>query len=182
MTVSRNQGTDAIYAMHARWLTEVLGPGDSLFTPGTAVWTKGHLDELERAFVAHPDTTPGRRYEEKLRDQLAGVSPEAKQLMAELHAVHFLMIWVGAISAATKVSILNAILAWMPAPPDVPADVVRGDGARARPPWYLGHDAARHADHLADPVLGGVEALPGTTSRQALVADPWALKEFTGQR
>lgn len=30
---------DAIYAMHARWLTEILGPGDSLFTPGTAIWT-----------------------------------------------------------------------------------------------------------------------------------------------
>ena len=45
--------------------------------------------------------------------------------MAELHAVHFLMIWVGAISAATKVSILKTILAWMPAPPDVPADVVQ---------------------------------------------------------
>ena len=26
VTVSRNQGMDAIYAMHARWLTEVLGP------------------------------------------------------------------------------------------------------------------------------------------------------------
>jgi hypothetical protein len=39
VTVSRNQGMDAIYAMHARWLTEILGPGDSLFTPGTAIWT-----------------------------------------------------------------------------------------------------------------------------------------------
>ena len=44
--------------------------------------------------------------------------------MAELHAVHFLMIWVGAISAATKIGIIKAILAWMPAPPDVPAEVV----------------------------------------------------------
>lgn len=55
---------DAIYAVHARWLTEVLGPGDSLFTPGAPVWTREHLDELELAFVANPDTTPGRRYEE----------------------------------------------------------------------------------------------------------------------
>ena len=44
--------------------------------------------------------------------------------MAELHAVHFLTIWVGAISAATKVSIIKAILAWTPVPPDVPAAVV----------------------------------------------------------
>ena len=64
---------DAIYAVHARWLKEVLGPGDSLFTPGAPVWTREHLDELELAFVAHPDTTPGRRSEEKLRGQMAGV-------------------------------------------------------------------------------------------------------------
>src|ERR1700744_1941021 len=113
---------DAIYAMHARWLTEALGPGDSLFTPGTSIWAKSRLDELERAFVGHPDTTPGRKYEEKLRGQLASVSPEAKQLMAELHAVHFLIIWIGAISAATKVATISTILAWMPSPPEVPAD------------------------------------------------------------
>ena len=41
VAVSRNQGTDAIYALHARWLTEVLGPGDSLFTPGTAGLDQG---------------------------------------------------------------------------------------------------------------------------------------------
>ena len=113
MAVSGNEDTEPIYAMHARWLTEVLGPGDSLFTPGVPVWTQEHLDELERGFVAHPDTTPGRRYEDKLRDQIAGVSPQAKQLMAELHAVHFLMIWTGAISVTTKTGILKAILAWM---------------------------------------------------------------------
>jgi hypothetical protein len=74
---------------------------------------------------AHPDTTPGRRYEDKLRDQIGGVSPTAKQLMAELHAAHFLMIWTGAISVTTKTNILKAILAWMPSPPDIPRDVVR---------------------------------------------------------
>ena len=72
VAVSRNEDTEPIYAMHARWLTEVLGPGDSLFTPGVLVWPRGHLDELKRAFVAHPDTTPGRRYEDKLRDQIGG--------------------------------------------------------------------------------------------------------------
>ena len=171
---------DAMYAMHARWLTEVLGPGDSLFTPGTAIWTKGHLDELERAFVAHPDTTPGRRYEEKLRDQLAGVSPEAKQLMAELHAVHFLMIWVGAISAATKVSILKAILAWMPTPPDVPADVVQAMAPGLVHPgtWVM----TRRDTQITWLIRfsSAWKELP-EPQRQALVADPWALKEFTGR-
>jgi hypothetical protein len=86
--VAPSQGTEAVYALHSRWLNQVLGPGDSLFTPGAAIWTGEHLEELERAFAGHPDTTAGKRYEEKLRGQLAGVSPGAKQLMAEIHAVH----------------------------------------------------------------------------------------------
>ena len=171
---------DAIYAMHARWLTEVLGPGDSLFTPGKLIWTTEHLDELERAFVGRPDTTPGKKYEEKLRDQLASVSPEAKQLMAELHAVHFLMIWTGAISAATKISILETIVAWMPAPPEVPADVLQamtpglvhpGTWVMTRRDtqitWLIRFSAAWK--QLAEP------------QRQSVWADPWALKEFAAR-
>jgi hypothetical protein len=100
--------------------------------------------------------------------------------MAELHAVHFLMIWVGAISAATKVSILKTILAWMPAPPDVPADVVQAMAPGLVHPgtwvmtrrdtqitWLIRFSAAWK--ELPEP------------QRQALVADPWALKEFTGR-
>ena len=180
MAVSRELGTDAIYALHNRWLKDVLGPGDSLFTPGTPVWTREQLDELELAFVARPDLTPGRRYEEKLRGQLAGVSPEAKQLMAELHAVHFLMIWVGAISAATKLGIINTILAWMPAPPNVPAEV-----AKAMSPGLVhpGTWAMTRRDTQITWLIrfsAAWKQLPGH-EQQALAADPWKLKEFTGQ-
>jgi hypothetical protein len=155
-TVAQSQGAKAMYALHSRWLNQVLGPGDSLFTPGAAIWTGEYLEELELAFAGHPDTTPGKRYEEKLRGQLATVSPGAKQLMAEIHAVHFLMIWTGAISAATKLATINTILAWMPSAPAVPADV-----AEAMSPGlvhrYVGHDPPGHPDHLADPVLGRLE-------------------------
>jgi hypothetical protein len=37
--------------------------------------------------------------------------------------VHFLMIWTGAISELKKTSIIEAILGWMPTPPEIPADV-----------------------------------------------------------
>lgn len=47
--------------------------------------------------------------------------------MAELHAVHFLMIWTGAISVTTKTNIIKAILAWMPGTAG-PDDVVRTMG------------------------------------------------------
>ena len=105
--------SDALYAMHRRWLGEVLGSGDSLFTPGAAIWTADHLDELEREFTGQPDLTKGKRFLDKLRDQLAHASPEAIQLMAELHAVHFLIIWTAAISAAKKRSDLEAIVSWI---------------------------------------------------------------------
>jgi MoxR-like ATPase len=178
VAVPRDEGTGPIYATHARWLTEVLGPGDSLFTPGVPVWTREHLEELERAFIGHPDVTPGRRYEDKLRDQIAGVSPAAKQLMAELHAVHFLMIWTGAISVATKIRILKTILAWMPAPPEVPGDVVRAMGPGLVNPgtWVM----TRRDTQIAWLIRFSTawKELP-EPERHALAGDPWALKEFT---
>ena len=175
-----NPGTDALYAMHTRWLNEVLGPGDSLFTPGTAIWTEGYLDELERAFVAHPDTTPGRRHEDKLRGQLAAVSAEAKQLMAELHAVHFLMIWVGAISVATKFSIINTILGWMPSSPLIPADAVQAmtPGLVHPGTWVM----TRRDTQITWLIRFSAawKKLPEPES-QALAADSWALKNFTAR-
>jgi hypothetical protein len=132
------------------------------------------------AFVAHPDTTPGRRHEEKLRDQLAGVSPEAKQLMAELHAVHFLMIWVGRSprrrrSASLmqswrgcrrrRTSRLTWCRRWRPGLSHPGTWVMTRPDTQIT--WLIRFSSAWK--ELPEP------------QRQALVADPWALKEFTGR-
>jgi MoxR-like ATPase len=180
LAISTVEGMDAIYAVHARWLTEVLGPGDSLFTPGALIWTTDHLDELERAFVGHPDTTPGKKYEEKLRDQLASVSPGAKQLMAEMHAVHFLMIWTGAISAAKKISILETILAWMPAPPEIPVDVQEAMAPGLVHPgtWVM----TRRDTQITWLIrFSAAWKVLGESERQSIGADPWVLKDFAGR-
>lgn len=119
-----NPAEEALYAIHAQWMAEVLGPGDSLFTLGSAIWTTEHLDELARDFIGQPDLTKGPNFLEKLHDQLARVSPEAVQLMSELHALHFLIISNVAISALKKRSDLEAIVSWMPVPCTVPDDVL----------------------------------------------------------
>ncbi|HEY0933438.1 MAG TPA: AAA family ATPase [Trebonia sp.] len=180
MAVSRSVDAGAIYALHARWMTKILGPGDSLFTPGTPVWTGEHLQELELALAGRPDSAPGRRYEEKLRDQVAGVSPEAKQLMAELHAVHFLTIGTGALSASAKVGILETILGWMPAPAGVPADVA---AAMAPGLVHPGKPALMRRATQITWLIRFSAAWKELTERQrqALAADPWTLKDFTGQ-
>jgi len=180
MAVRSNQGTNAIYAMHQRWLTDVLGPGDSLFTPGTPIWTKANLDELEEAFVGHPDLTKGKAYLDKLHEQLAGVSSEAIQLMAELHAVHFLMLWTGAISVLKKISIMEAILGWMPTPPAIPADVVEAMGPGLVNPGIF---VMTRRDTQISWLIRFARAWKGLTeeNQQALIGAPWALKKFTGR-
>jgi dynein-related subfamily AAA family protein len=177
---SDDPDVSAIYALHKRWLADVLGTGDSLFTSGSAIWTTDHLDELERDFTGQPDLTKGKRFLEKLHDQLANVSPEAVQLMAELHAVHFLVIWTGAISAAKKRSDLEAILAWMPVPCAVPNSVLE---AMAPGLVHPGQWVMTRRDTQLTWLIRFSRAwknLPADRQRE-LVADPWALKAFAGK-
>lgn len=177
MVAVTEPGTDRIYALQRRWLAEVLGPGDSLFTPGTPIWTSEHLAELERAFINHPDVTKGKEYLVKLREQLADVTPEAVQLMAEAHAVHFLLLWVGAISATRKIGILEAILSWMPVPPAIPDDV-----AEAMDPGLVhpGTWAMTRRDTQIIWLIRFAQIwkdLPVERQRQ-LLQDPWDMKDF----
>lgn len=177
MARSPNPEVEPIYAMHGRWLSEVLGPGDSLLTPGVAIWTVEHLDELEKHFIGQPDVTKDKRFLEKLHDQLAQAPPAAVQLMAELHVVHFLIIWNGAISAAKKRSDLGAILSWMPSPCAVPDDVaaVMAPGIVHPGQWVM----TRRDTQLAWVIRFARVWKDQPTDRQrALMADPLALKAF----
>jgi MoxR-like ATPase len=168
-------GTGPIYDMHRRWLVEVLSPGDSLFTPGARIWTVERLDELAQDFIGQPDLTKDKRFLEKLHDQLARSSPEAVQLMAELHAVHFLIIWTGAISAKKKLADLDAILSWMPRPCPVPAEVA---GVMAPGMVHPGQWAMTRRDTQLAWMIAFCRAWkdlqPDEQAR--LAADPWALK------
>jgi 5-methylcytosine-specific restriction enzyme B len=164
--------------MHARWMAEVLGPGDSLFTPGSKIWTAEHLDELARDFIGQPDLTKGKNFLEKLHDQMAHVSPEAIQLMSELHAVHFLIISNIAISALKKRSDLEAIVSWMPIPCAVPDDVL---AAMAPGLVHPGQWVMTRRDTQLTWLIRFSRAwkdLPGPRQHE-LIADPWALKAFS---
>ena len=104
------------YDLHRRWMTEILPNGGSLLVDGARIWTTETLTELSAKFIDQPDLTKNKSFLEKLRDQLSTASPEAIQLMAELHIVHFQIIWTGAISQAKKISDVQAILSWMHPP------------------------------------------------------------------
>ncbi|MCB0960861.1 MAG: AAA family ATPase [Acidimicrobiales bacterium] len=176
MARSHAEGAERIYALHRRWLGEVLSGTDSLFTPGKAVWTADNLTELELGFIERPDLTAEKRYLEKLKDQLSDLSPEAIQLMAEIHLIHFLMIWHGAISAATKRSQVETILSWMPEPVAIPEEVAAALApGMANPGQY----ALTRRDVQIAWLIRFSQRVVDAGDAQELVADPWALRSAT---
>jgi hypothetical protein len=98
-----------------------------------------HLAELERDFVKAPDETAGKAYLDKLRDQLTSSSDGARQLMAELHAVHFLGITTRSIANETRLATVRAILSWMAVPPAIPEGlaIAMGPGLYHPGQWAL---------------------------------------------
>ena len=84
-------GAENTYAVAKMWVENALRRDDSLFTPGKPIWTRDLLGEIHSRFLNNPDEG-GRRFEEKLRDQLANSPPEVYQLMAEVLYVHTLIL------------------------------------------------------------------------------------------
>jgi len=169
-------GSDAIYSMARKWL-EVARDGGSLITPGAPVWTPGDLAALHEAFIGQPDLRPKVVYLDKMRGQLAGCSPEAVQLMVEVHVVYYLMIWQGAAKPATKVRDLETMLGWLPEPVGLPADVAAAMGPGLAHP---GQWALTRRDVQISWFIRFAEswvALPRARQDQAL-EDPWTFKEL----
>lgn len=180
MATHARPGTEALYALHDRWMRHALPDGGSLITPDKAIWTDGHLDELEKHFVGQPDLTKDKKFLEKLRDQLAGCSDGAVQLMAELHIVHFLHVWIGAISATKKRADVETILSWMTASPGLPEDVVAAlePGLIHPGQWVL----SRRDTQLTWLIHFALAwRRLAETEQSEMLEDPWALKSFLNQ-
>ncbi len=114
-----------VYPVFQDWLTGSLLTGRSLLGADRSPWTAAALAELEQHFIGAPDYTEKIVFLDKLHAQLEEVSDDAVLLMAELHVVHFLMVWKGAIGAAKKISDIETILSWregtasIPVPPNI---------------------------------------------------------------
>ena len=98
---------------------------DSLFTPGKAIWTKALLGELRECYLDSPDTSR-RNFYDKLRDQLAGRTPQVYQLMAEVLYAHFLIIWHTGMTSTTKKRHIDETLEWSGQQTPIPKDLLEG--------------------------------------------------------
>ena len=87
----KSPNAEFLYRASDRFVQAALRKDDSLFTPGTPVWSAEHLKDLSARFLGQPDTGD-RAFEEKLTDQLRGAPPSVTQLSAEIIFVYLLIV------------------------------------------------------------------------------------------
>jgi 5-methylcytosine-specific restriction protein B len=118
----RSPGTDLLYRTSNRFVDAALRHDDSMFTPGTPVWSAGHAQELSTRFLDQPDTGD-RSFEEKLTDQLRGAPEAVIQLAAEIIFVYLLIVHHAEMGSPRKVELLRSILDLLPQRIEIPVDL-----------------------------------------------------------
>ena len=169
-------GEEKVYDAAQAWVEHALRVDDSLFTPGTAIWSSKWLLELREQFLDRPDES-GRDFYVKLKDQLAESPPEVYQLMGEALFVHFLIIWEGAMKGDTKADAINEVLQWAPSPVILPPDLAGGlTPGIAHPGQGVGPYRAEMLAFIIEFVEQWKEQ--EKDRRDQMLGDPWDFKKF----
>lgn len=95
--------------------------GQKSILDGRLIWTAENFDQLYEHYVQDEDTT-NRSFDEKLVDQLANVSSDARQLFAELYLIQ--LVPERNMRPDTKLSRVNAVLEGCSPPVAIPQNVV----------------------------------------------------------
>jgi len=171
----RVRGAETVYAVAKAWVERGLKSDDSLFTPGTAIWSTEGLDELHRRLLDRPDESKKREFWVKLERQLAESPPHVYQLMAEVLYVYFV---VGRRKDSTNVQAsLNKVLGWSDEVVEIPPKMVAGltpglgrGGQRfgANRPYNIGFIIEFASQWKSEEAV----------ERQRLLNDPFAFKRF----
>ena len=170
------KGEENVYAAAQKWVDCALRNDDSLFTPGKAIWTRELLGELRECYLDSPDTS-SRNFYVKLRDQLAGRSPEVYQLMAEVLYAHFLIIWHTGMTPTTKKRHIDETLEWSGQQIAIPEDLLEGLSPGIA---VIGRAYSRILPFMVGFLVEFVDQWKEQESekRQRLLDDPWEFKDF----
>jgi 5-methylcytosine-specific restriction protein B len=176
VNTNKRTGDPEVYAVAKRYFNEGWATDGSVISPGRPVWTAAAFDELYRDFVEQADMGSGS-FDSKLQMQLARSSDEAKQLMAELLALHLLVSRM--ITGTKKASLVNKILNWMRNPPALPADLLEAfEHGFINPGTYFNTGRPVHIQYLIR-IGRRWKSMPAAERRGAL-DDPWRFKEYLG--
>jgi MoxR-like ATPase len=170
----RNETRPTVYAAAERWVDVALRGSESLFTPGTPIWSLANVEDFDGRITENPDTGK-RNFEEKLRDQLETASADTVQLAGEVLYVHFLI--ADDYSGAAKKRLIDTVLSWSAHPVEVPADLEAN--------YEIGLAGAGVAFKLRRPnlvsyILAFVRRWKtlDAADAEATLADPWRFKQF----
>ena len=171
-----HDGAENIYKAADLWKERALKSDDSLFAPGTPIWSSQNLNELHQRFLNQPNPGDGG-FTEKLRRQLDGSPSEVYQLMGEALYVHLLIVSDGAMGVQAKRNLINTALSWASPPstlPDYMADCF-GPGI-ANP----GMAFLTFRPYQVGFIIEFVEQWKmKTADEQArLLREPWAFRDF----
>ena len=170
------RGAESVYAAADLFKANALLADDSLFTPGTPIWTREHLGGLHKQFLGRPDTS-GEGFLGKLEKQLAGSPAGVYQLMGEVMYVHFLPLDN---RVDTKKSAVETVLGWSPDPVTIPPEFT--DVFQAR---FIDIGAAQsYRPYLVGTLIETIEQWKGleTGDRERLIESPWDFKDFLFNR
>ena len=175
-------GFENVYKAAQAWVDCALQADDSLFTPGTTIWTPRNLAELRQCFLDQPNTK-GNGFHDKLEKQLAGQPAEVYQLISEALYGHYLSVW--GMKADTKRDRISDVLSFRrqddghtdsPERVNIPPAL-----ADALQPGFIniGQGAALIDSQLAT-LIEFVEQWKEKEQgeQQILLNDPWMFKNF----
>lgn len=158
---------------------------DSLFTPGTPIWTPELLGRIHTRFLNRPDEGDGGFWG-KLREQLAGNFPEVYQLMGEALYLHYLILDMridtkrrnigGRPRYKREVADATNVIEWWPAPVTIPPELDAGLQSRFIKPGNNNRQIPYQVGTLIETVEQWKE-LPADRW-EGLLEAPWAFKDF----
>ena len=89
----RRDGAEKIYSAASQWVNQALRSDDSLFTPGTSIWSSRWLGDLHDRILGAPTNSNAWNIESSWQGMLKDAEPEAYQLLAE--ALYFKDLLIG---------------------------------------------------------------------------------------
>ena len=170
----KGNGVERVYETAEAWVNVALRSDDSLFTPGTAIWSPLWLGELHNCFLDSGDTE-GKSFAEKLRRQLSGSLPEVYQLAGE--ALYFYFLFVSTQNSKDERDRIETVLRWSPSPVEIPERFLN-----ALTPGIGNPGGSYHSNRELQIgfLIEFVEQWKELADehQQRLLSDPWLFKEF----
>jgi hypothetical protein len=158
------------------WVAEALKADGSLFVPGSAVWTREGLTDLQTRLLGLPDS-PRDPFIVKVVRALEDAPSSILQLMAEVLFIHLLVAWKGSIGPDRKRELINSVLDLMPNHTEMPPrlDAALEVGLASTGVAFLSY--RRSQVMLLVRFVQMWKGLPATLRQEAL-DDPWQFKEL----